>query len=182
MTCGSASARRGRVTHRSRVAAALALASTCAIGCSPSSGPESTVSSVSPSAAAGDVAVQAYLDTVNELCDALLPKVVAVTNGGSFDIPLKDFFAQLPAHAKLRADFDRDLKRVAVPPVARGKAAVLDAYIRYANRLDARRLAAAKRGPAAYVKEIRTELKYAASDPTITARNAAGFHDSCNAR
>ena len=41
------------------------------------------------------------------LCDALLPKVVAVTKGGSLDIPLKDFFAQLPAHAKLRSYFDR---------------------------------------------------------------------------
>lgn len=128
------------------------------------------------------VAVRAYLDAVNKLCDALLPKVIAVTNGGKLDIPLEQFLEQLPAHAKLRSDFDRDLARVPVPPQAADKAAALNAYLVFANELDARRLAAARRGPAAYAKEIQAEVASAASDPTITARTAAGFHDSCNAR
>ncbi len=119
---------------------------------------------------------------MNKLCDALLPKVIAVTNGGSLDIPLKDFLAQLPAHRKLRSDFDRDLARVPVPPEAKDQADALKAYIRFANQLDAKRLAAAKQGPAVYAKEIRAEMIYAPTDPTIAARNAAGFHDSCDAR
>jgi hypothetical protein len=119
---------------------------------------------------------------VNKLCDALLPKVIAVTNGGSLDIPLKDFFAQLPAHTTLRDDFDRQLGQVQVPPEAAAQASALKAYIAFANQLDAKRLAAANQGAAAYAKEIQTETTYAATDPTITARNAAGFHDSCDAR
>ena len=116
------------------------------------------------------------------MCDTLLPKVIAVTNGGSLDVPLKDFFKQLPAHAKLRSDFDRDLARIPVPPAAQTKASTLGAYVDFANELDAKRLAAAKHGPAAYAKEIHAELGSAAGDPSITARNAAGFHDSCSAR
>src|SRR4051794_30912996 len=88
----------------------VALALLC--GCS-SSG---TASHSSPAAVAGSshrtpigvdtgkAAVQQYLTAVNKLCDDLLPKVIAVTNGGSLDIPLKDFFAQLPAHQRLRDD------------------------------------------------------------------------------
>ncbi|MDQ2846780.1 MAG: hypothetical protein M3Y77_10620 [Actinomycetota bacterium] len=128
------------------------------------------------------MAVQTYLDAVNKLCDALLPKVVAVTGGGSLDIPLQQYLAQVPAHTKLLSDFDRDLARVSVPPQATAKAAALDAYIHFANELDAKRLAAAKRGAAAYAKEIQAEKASAASDPTIIARNAAGFNGSCDAR
>ena len=134
------------------------------------------------SASADAKAAQAYVDAVNVLCDALLPKVVDVTNGGSLDIPLKDFFEQLPAHSKLRSDFDRDLAQIPVPPAAQAKSDILKAYIDFANELDAKRLAAAKAGPAAYTTEIQAELKTAAGDPSITARNAAGFHDSCSAR
>ncbi len=126
-------------------------------------------------------AAQQYLDHVNALCDALLPKVIAVTNGGSLDIPLKDFFAQLPAHTRLREDFDRQLAKIPVPSAAHAKAAALAAYIDFANQLDARRLSAAKRGAAAYAKEIASEAD-AGNDPTIAARDAAGFDESCNAR
>lgn len=153
-----------------------------ACGCSSSGALDTEPTTTTPSVDPGTVAVQKYLAAVNKLCDDLLPKVVVVTNGGSFDIPLKEFFAQLPAHAKLRADFDRQLARVPVPPDASGKARALSAYIRFANELDARRLAAAKRGQATYEREIRAEEKYAANDPTITARTAAGFNESCNAR
>jgi hypothetical protein len=160
----------------------IACVGALACGCSSSGtadrSPQTTPTSVDTST----VAVQNYLNAVNTLCDELLPKVVAVTNGGSFDIPLKDFFAQLPAHTKLRADFDRQLARVPVPAQARDKARILSAYIRFANQLDAKRLTAANQGRASYEREIRAEKKYASSDPTITARNAAGFSESCNAR
>ncbi len=126
--------------------------------------------------------MQTYVGAVNQLCDELLPKVIAVTNGGRLDIPLKDFFTQLPAHMKLRSDFDRDLARIPVPPPAQTKADALNAYVSFANKLDAKRLAAANQGPAAYAAEIKTELEHAADDPTIIARNAAGFHESCSAR
>jgi hypothetical protein len=126
--------------------------------------------------------VKDYLDAVNKLCDALLPKVIAVTHGGSLDIPLKQFFAQLPAHQKLRDDFDRKLAQVPVPPAAKDKAKALDGYIRFANQLDAKRLAAAKQGRTAYAREIHAEMTSAANDPSIAARNAAGFTESCDAR
>ena len=71
---------------------------------------------------------------------------------------------------------------MSVPPQATDKAAALNAYIHFANELDAKRLATAKQGSAAYAKEIHLEEASAASDPTIIARAAAGFHDSCNAR
>ena len=162
-----------------------ALICAVATACSSSGAPSVTSPAVSPtlraSASTDDSAVQHYLDAVNALCDALLPKVIAVTNGGSFDIPRKKFFAQLPAHTRLRVAFDRHLAAIPVPPAAKAKAAALAAYIRFANRLDARRLAAAKRGEAAYRKEIAAEAS-AANDPTIAARDAAGFSESCNAR
>jgi hypothetical protein len=159
---------------------AITVVGMSAVACSSGSSPHA--GSSSPSASTRSVAsAQGYLDAVNALCDALLPKVIAVTNGGSFDIPLKDFFAQLPAHTRLREDFDRQLARIPVPAAAKDEAAVLAAYIRFANELDARRLAAAEQGAAAYAKEIAAEAD-AGNDPTIAARNAAGFHDSCNAR
>lgn len=125
--------------------------------------------------------MQTYLDAVNQLCDALLPKVIAVTHGGSLDIPVQDYLAQQPAHAQLLSDFDKQLARVPVPPTAKTQAAALDAYIRFANQLDAKRLAAAKRGATAYAMETASESS-AESDPTVTARNAAGFDQSCDAR
>ncbi len=175
------------MAHRRSLVTTSVLAGVCALacGCSSASTTEpgtSESSSASPSTAAGVGVVQAYLDAVNTLCDALLPKVIEVTKGGSLDIPLKDFFAQLPAHAKLRSDFDRDVALVSVPPTAEAKANVLKAYVRFANELDAKRLAAARAGPAAYAKEIHAQLQTAAGDPSVAALTAAGFHDSCEAR
>jgi stalled ribosome alternative rescue factor ArfA len=164
-----------------RIAASV-IACALAGGCS-SSGPANTGSSrPSSSVDASAVAVQTYLDAVNKLCDDLLPKVVEVTNGGSFDIALREFFAQLRAHARLRADFDRQLALVPVPAAAQDKARILQAYIRFANELDRKRLTAARQGQASYQREIAAEKRDAVDDPTITARTAAGFNESCNAR
>jgi len=126
-------------------------------------------------------AVQQYLTAVNALCDGLEQKIIAL-NGGQFDIPLKDFLAQLPQHTKLRDDFDRQLAAIVVPPAAAAKARALAAYIAFANKLDAARLRAARQGAAAYQREIDAEQKSASSDPSIAARDAAGFSESCNAR
>jgi hypothetical protein len=125
-------------------------------------------------------AVQRYLDSVNALCDGLEQKIIAL-NGGQFDIPLKDYLAQLPRHTKLIDDFDRRLAAIDVPPAAAGQARALAAYIAFASRLDAARLKAARQGAAAYRREINAE-KSAAGDPSIAARDAAGFSQSCNAR
>jgi hypothetical protein len=152
-----------------------------AAGCS-SAGPTGSSSAAGSSADPGAAAVQRYLAAVNHLCDELLPKVIKVTNGGSFDIPRKQFFKQLPAHQRLRDNFDRDLANIPVPPAAKDAAAALANYIAFANKLDAKRLAAARQGDAAYRREIRAELKSAADDPSIAARDAAGFAESCNAR
>ena len=134
---------------------------------------------VSPSGSSG--AVQHYLHAVNALCDELAQKITAL-NGGRFDIPLKEFLAQLPQHTKLRENFDRRLAAIAVPPAAAAKAQALAAYISFANKLDAARLRAARQSAAAYQREIDAEQKSAASDPSIAARDAAGFSESCNAR
>ena len=134
---------------------------------------------VSSSSSSSD-AVQQYLNAVDALCDGLEQKIIAL-NGGQFDIPLKDFLAQLPQHTKLLDDFDRQLAAIAVPQAAAAKARVLAAYIAFANKLDAARLRAARQGAAAYQREIDAE-KSAASDPSIAARDAAGFSQSCNAR
>jgi hypothetical protein len=134
------------------------------------------------SASSTDPAVQQYLNAVNALCDQLLPKVVALTRGGSFDVPLGQFFRQLSAHQRLRDEFDHDLSLIPVPPAARPQAAALAAYIRFADELDAKRLHAARQGQAAYRREIERELRTAADDPSIAVRTDAGFHESCNAR
>jgi hypothetical protein len=139
-------------------------------------------SSAAPSSTgSGTSAVQTYLSAVNRLCDALLPKVIAVTHGGSLDVPVKKYLAQQPEHAKLLAGFDRKLARIPVPPAAKKKAAAFAAYVRLANRLDAKRLAAAKRGEAAYAREIKSEASVE-SDPAVTGLGAAGFGQSCQAR
>ena len=126
-------------------------------------------------------AVQQYLNAVDVLCDGLEQKIIAL-NGGQFDIPLKDFLAQLSQHTKLRDDFDRHLAAIAVPEAAAAKAQALATYIAFANKLDAARLRAARQGAAAYQREIDAEKKSAASDPSIAALDAAGFSESCQAR
>jgi hypothetical protein len=126
-------------------------------------------------------AVQQYLSGVNALCDGLEQKVNAL-NGGRFDIPLKDFRAQLPRHTKLLGDFDRQLAAITVPGAAAAKARALAAYISFADKLDAGRLKAARHGAAAYRREIDAEKKTAASDPSIAGLGAAGFSQSCQAR
>jgi hypothetical protein len=102
-------------------------------------------------------------------------------NGGEFDIPLQDFLAQLPRHAKLPDGFDRQLAAIVVPPAAAGQARTLADYIVFANKLDAARMRAARQGAAAYQGEVHSEEKSAASDPSIAALAAAGFSQSCTA-
>jgi hypothetical protein len=168
----------GMAARRSLLVALLALAATVT-GCSSDASPgRSSAPPLSPSVDAG----RQYLAAVNRLCDDLLPKIVAVTGGGSFDIPLDKFFAQLPEHSRLRAQFDRDLATIAVPEEARDQAKALRDYIAFANTLDARRLASARKGQAPYAREIAAEKRTAADDPSITALDAAGFHKSCTAR
>ena len=133
------------------------------------------------SSSSSNDAVQQYLNAVNALCDGLAQKITAL-NGGQFDIPLKDFLTQLPQHTKLRDNFDRQLAAIVVPPAAAAKARTLTAYIAFANKLDAARLRAARRGAAAYRREIDAEKKSAASDPSIAALDTAGFSESCTAR
>jgi hypothetical protein len=126
-------------------------------------------------------AVRHYVNAVDALCDGLEQKIIAL-NGGQFDIPLKDFLTQLPQHTRLVGDFDRQLAAIVVPPGGAAKARALAAYVAFAKRLDAARLRAARQGAAAYQREIDAEQKTAASDPSIAARDAAGFSQSCNAR
>jgi hypothetical protein len=57
----------------------------------------------------------------------------------------------------------------------------LTADVRFADRLDAARLAAARKGQAAYATEARAESGVEC-DPTIAALASASFNDSCTAR
>jgi hypothetical protein len=161
-------------------AIAIAASSCFLVAACSSTGHPAVPGPVPVSSSSGSDAVQQYLDAVNALCDGLEQKITAL-NGGQFDIPLKDFLAQLPQHAKLSGDFDRQLAAIVVPQAAAAKAQALAAYVAFASKLDAARLRAARQGAAAYQREIDAE-KSAASDPSIAARDAAGFSQSCNAR
>jgi len=165
----------GKVRILALAASAGVLAAACSSSAPrPATGP-------GPAPPGGSAAVQQYLTAVNSLCDGLEQKI-NVLNGGQFDIPLKDYLAQLPQHTKLLDDFDRQLAAIVVPPAAAAKARALAAYIAFADKLDAARLRAARQGAAAYQREINAEQTSAASDPSIAARDAAGFSESCNAR
>jgi hypothetical protein len=164
-----------------RMRAIAVATSSCLLVAACSSTEHSAVPGPVPVSSSSSDAVQQYLNAVNALCDGLEQKINAL-NGGQFDIPLKEFLAQLPQHIKLRDDFDRQLAAIVVPQAAAAKARALAAYIAFANKLDAARLRAARQGAAAYQREIDAEQKSAASDPSITARDAAGFSESCNAR
>jgi hypothetical protein len=165
-----------------RMRAIAIAASSCVLLSACSSTEHSAVPGPVPvSSSSSSDAVQQYLNAVDALCDGLEQKIIAL-NGGQFDIPLKDFLAQLPQHTKLVDDFDRQLAAIVVPRAAAAKARALAAYIAFANKLDAARLRAARQGAAAYQREIGAERKSAASDPSIAARDAAGFSESCNAR
>ncbi len=148
-------------------------------GHSASPGPVPASSASSTGAPADQV--QQYVDAVNALCDGLEQKVIAL-NGGKFDIPLKEYLAQLPRHTKLLSDFDHQLAAIEVPQAAAAKARALAAYVAFANKLDAARLAAARQGAAADKREIAAEEKTATSDPSIAGLGTAGFNQSCTAR
>ena len=152
-----------------RAIAVAAISCVILTACSPAAHP--AVPGPAPASSPGSSdAVQHYLTAVNALCDALEQKITAL-NGGQFDIPLKDFLAQLPQHTKLLADFDNQLAAIVVPQAAAAKARALAAYIAFADKLDTARLRAARQGAAAYQREIDTE-RSAASDPSIAARVA----------
>ena len=163
-----------------RMRALAVVASGCVLAAACSSAAHAPATGPGPASAGASTAVRQYLDAVNSLCDGLEQKINAL-NGGQFDIPLTDYLAQLPQHTKLLGDFDRQLAAITVPPAAAAKARALAAYIAFASKLDAARLRAARQGAAAYQREIDAE-RSAASDPSIAARDAAGFSESCNAR
>jgi len=104
-----------------------------------------------------------------------------VTHGGSIDVPVHEYLVTWPAHKRLLDRFDAHVATIPVPAAAQGKAAALTSYVRFADRLDTARLQAARKGQAAYSKEVRSESGVE-NDPTITALAAAGFNDSCTAR
>jgi len=161
---------------------AIAIATSgCALVTACSSTQHSPLPGPAPVSSSSSVAVQRYLNAVNALCDGLEQKIIAL-NGGQFDIPVKEFLAQLPRHTKLRDDFDRQLAAIVVPHAAAAKARALADYIAFANKLDAARLRAARKGVAAYRREIDAEQQSASSDPSIAAMDAAGFSQSCTAR
>jgi hypothetical protein len=154
-------------------------------GCSDTSAPAASGKpSSSPPASAGagsESAKQRYLDTVNGLCDQLLPKVIRVTHGGTIDVPARQYLHDWPAHRKVLAAFDTSLAAVAVPPSAVPAARAMRTYVRFADRLDAARLRAARQGQQAWHREAVAE-RNVESSPAIIARTAAGFAPSCDAR
>ena len=164
----------------------LVLAALVLTACSASSShhPASPPGSSSPlSASPGVEAVQRYVDQVNALCDALLPKVLAATHGGhDGSYPVRVYFAEEPAHAKARHQFDVGLAKVVVPPGAETQRAALEAYIAFANRIDAARAAAARKGQRAFDKQTVHERTVDLNSPVIASLEAAGFNESCTAR
>jgi hypothetical protein len=152
-------------------------------GCSDSSAPadSTTPTASAPATTSGAGSPQQYLGTVNALCDKLLPKVIRVTHGGSMDISAKQYLSDWPAHRRVLTAFDTSLTAVPVPAAARPAATAMRHYVAFADRLDAARLKAAKQGETAWRREVASEANVE-SDPAITARTAAGFAASCDAR
>jgi hypothetical protein len=158
-----------------------------AAGCSSStstsgfSSPLTSAPAPGPSATANPT--QAYLDQVNALCDALLPKVLAATHGGhDAPYPVHTYYAEEPAHAKARDGFDAQLAKVVVPSEAAAQHTALANYVRFANRIDAARATAARKGQRAFDAEITHERTVDLNSPVISALESAGFTDSCVAR
>ncbi|MGC4110145.1 MAG: hypothetical protein QM747_06915 [Nocardioides sp.] len=154
-------------------------------GCSDSGSSPGTAGD-SPTPAAGTStptasAKQEYLDHVNALCDQLLPKVIKATHGGSLDISARQYLTDWPAHRHALVDFDKSLAAVPVPSAAKSPAAAMTRYVAFADRLDAARLRAARQGERAWRHEVASEADVE-SAPAITARTAAGFAASCDAR
>jgi hypothetical protein len=120
---------------------------------------------------------------VNALCQDLLPKILDVThNGDPAGFTVAQFKQHLAAHTALERAFDRQFAAIPVPPAARNAQAAMRAYIAFANRIDARRLAAANRGQHAFVAEVHAEGADYLSSPVKKARDAAGFDSACDAR
>ncbi len=168
----------GPMTRRLPWSVALLAVLVLGAGCGHSGAP---AAATSPTSASGVAAKQQYLDAVNALCDKLLPEVVSATHGGSIDIPAAQYLRDWPAHNALLVSFDKSLATVPVPAAAAPAAAAMRSYIAYADSLDAARLKAARAGESAWRREVAAETG-AASDPSIAARNAAGFAASCDAR
>lgn len=161
------------------LAAAAALTAALA-GCSSSgSSPRSAPTGATSTAAANPV--ERYLDAVNTLCDALLYQVVNGPDGGSINVTAQEYLKTWPAHKRLLDGFDAALAAVQVPAAASGKAAALRAYVRYADKLDQTRLAAAQKGQAAYAKQVESESGVH-DNPVISAVVSAGFKTSCASR
>ena len=97
-------------------------------------------------------------------------------------IPRSRSYAEEPAHAKARDQFDAALAQVDVPAAAAHQHAALADYLRFANRIDAARAAAARRGQQAFDAEITHERTVDLTSSVITALEAAGFNESCTAR
>jgi hypothetical protein len=157
------------------------------MGCSSSSSgndAEDAQPTTAPSTSAApvvDPGRQAYLDAVNALCRALLPKVVEATDGGSTDVPAATWVKTWPAHRALLDGFDHDLAAITVPPAAKDSAKVMTTYVAWATRIDDRRIEAAKKGEKAWQEELAAEVGIE-SDPALQALGAAGFDESCQAR
>jgi hypothetical protein len=149
-----------------------------------SSGGDSSDTAPAPTAGATpseDTGEQTYLDAVNVLCDALLPKVVDATNGGSIDVPAQEWVQTWPAHQALLDAFDTDLATVPVPPTAAAAAQVMADYVGWATGVDERRIAAARKGEAAWRAEVAAEADITEA-PELRALAPAGFAESCQAR
>lgn len=170
------------VRIRVLVAAGLAVAGCSSSGggspTSPATAPRTTVSSTAASATA-----IGYVAAVNALCQDLLPKILEVTNNGDpAGFTVAQYKQHLAAHTALERDFDRKFAALPVPSGARNANAAMRAYIAYANRIDARRLAAADRGQRAFVTEVHSEGPQYLSSSVKAARDAAGFDAACDAR
>jgi hypothetical protein len=174
------------LTVRFFVAAGTAAALVACSSASDSSSDATPPETASPAASTAaptpsDDAEQGYLDAVNALCDALLPKVVDATEGGSTDVPAKDWVRTWPAHKALLDGFDADLAAVPVPAEAAASAQVMAAYVVWATGYDGRRIAAAQKGESAWQDELTAEADIT-SAPELLALGPAGFDDSCQAR
>lgn len=164
-----------------RIVVLTAVTVALASGCGGSSDEASPRASTAPSAAATGEGQQ-YVDSINAICAAHLPRVLAATGGGHQGYyPIATFKAEAPKLKALAADFDAKVAAVAVPEGAKDAAATLNDYLQESATMEARLAAAAATGDQAKFDEAYDANL--APFGTVSARmRAAGFSRDCNSR
>lgn len=109
--------------------------------------------------------------------------MLGVIHGGhDSTYPIAVYRSEVKLTDKLEADFDRQVAAIGVPPAAAQAHAALPAYVSFADGINAKRAAAARRDKLPSTVRSSPRMPKLPNDPVIANRTAQGFAESCNAR